>query len=175
MVHYQTTVKRAPIPKKTQVEVFRRDHWLCHWCGRPVIFAPAMRYLNHFARISGFTEQLAYHHPHWTRRDAPLLDYRGAVIDHIEAHSGGGRSDKANLVTACCKCNALKSDAKFEVFQAKLQRHTVKGKYGEPEHWDGLSTLFVILIELHPRMASESERDWLKCIKPITTAGKETL
>src|SRR5581483_9285996 len=89
----------------------------------------------------------AYHHPHWTRRDAPLLDYMGAVIDHKEAHRSGGKSDESNLVTACCKCNALKSDAKFEIFEAKLRRHIVKGKCGEPEHWDGLSALFAILVE----------------------------
>ena len=135
---------RPPIPKKHQVEVFRRDRCLCHWCGRPVIFAPTLRYLEHFARRTGSTEPLAYYHPHWTRRDAPLLDYMGAVIDHLEAHSKGGTGYKDNLVTACCKCNALKSDAKFEVFQAKVHRHNVKSKYGEPEHWDGLSTLFVI-------------------------------
>jgi hypothetical protein len=89
----------------------------------------------------------------------------GAVLDHVKAHRDGGESDIDNLVTACCKCNALKGDAKFEVFQAKLHRHTVKGKYGEPEHWDGLSTLFVILIEGNRRMASRTERDWLGALK----------
>jgi 5-methylcytosine-specific restriction endonuclease McrA len=164
---------RPAIPKGLQVAVYRRDRWLCHWCGRPVIFAPAMRYLEHFVRSTGVTEPLAYHHAHWTRRDAPLLDYMGAVIDHVEAHSGGGKSDKSNLVTACCKCNALKSDAKFEVFQAKLQHHTVKGKYGEPRDWDGLSTLFVILAEREPRKATASERDWLKCLKPAASSAKQ--
>jgi hypothetical protein len=128
--------KRAAISKDLKIQVFRRDGWICH-----------------------------YYHPHWTRRDAPLLDYMGAVIDHVDAHSGGGKNDKANLVTSCCKCNALKSDAKFQVFQAKLQRHNVKGKYGEPEHWDGLSTLFMILIEGNRRMASSTERDWLRALK----------
>ena len=161
---------RKSISKALQVEVFRRDRWLCHWCGRPVIFAPTMRYLEHFARSSGFTEPLAYHHGHWTRRDAPLLGYMGSVIDHVEAHSGGGTNEKGNIVTACCKCNALKSAAKQEEFRAKLKRHTVKGKYGEPEHWDGLSTLFVILIERSPAASTASERDWLKYLKPATTS-----
>jgi 5-methylcytosine-specific restriction endonuclease McrA len=150
------------IPKKLQVEVFRRDGWLCHWCGRPVVFAPTMKYLAHLARSGGFAGPLAYHHAHWTRRDAPLLDYMGAVIDHVEAYTRGGKNDETNLVTACCKCNALKSDAKCEVFQANLQRHTVKGRYGEPIYWDGLSALFVVLIELNRQLASPSERDWLK-------------
>jgi hypothetical protein len=39
-------------------------------------------------------------------------------------------------------------------------RH-VKGKYGEPENWDGLSALFVILMEQSPE-ATSSEREWLR-------------
>ena len=43
--------------------------------------------------------------------------------------------------------------------------HTVKGKYGEPKHWDGLSALFIILLEREPDNASATERDWLKQLK----------
>jgi hypothetical protein len=167
--------QRAPDMKQVQnarrvsiqkaLEVFQRGRWLCHWCGRPVIFAPTLKYLEHFVRNKGFKEPLAYYHAHWTRHHAPLLDYMGAVIDHVEAHRSGGKSDKTNLVTACCKCNALKSDAKFEVFQQKLQRHTVDGRYGEPEHWDGLSTLFAILVEHSSGITTANERAWLKALK----------
>jgi 5-methylcytosine-specific restriction endonuclease McrA len=155
------TMKRVAIPRKLQIEIYRRDGWLCHWCGRPVIFGPAMKFLERFARDSGFSGQLAYYHAHWTRRDAPLLDYMGATIDHVQAHSGGGKAETDNLVTACCKCNYRKSDAKREEFQAKLRRHHVMGKYGEPVHWDGLSTLFVILAKHAPKIAG-SEREWLR-------------
>jgi hypothetical protein len=94
----------------------------------------------------------------------------GAVIDHVKAHRDSGKSDLDNLVTACCKCNALKSAQKREEFEKKRRRHRVKGKYGEPEHWDGLSALFVVLIKNHRDIASASELDWLKYLKPITTA-----
>lgn len=92
----------------------------------------------------------------------------GAVIDHLEAHSRGGKDASDNLVAACCKCNALKSDAKWEVFMAKQQRHKVKGKYGEPEYWDGITTLFAILVEREPNIASASEREWLRHLKAPT-------
>ena len=156
---------RPKIPKSLQVQILRRDRWLCHWCGRPVIFAPTLKYLELFARENGRKESLAYYHKNWQRRYAPLLDYQGAVIDHVQAHSDGGKSDEQNLVAACNKCNALKSNAKVQVFQASQHRHTVKGKYGEPEHWDGLSTLFMILIEGNLRMATSTERDWLGALK----------
>lgn len=41
---------RDPIRKEIQAEVFRRDRWLCRWCGCPVIFAPVMRYLAEFVK-----------------------------------------------------------------------------------------------------------------------------
>src|SRR5713101_8515119 len=62
---------REPIPRSLQVAVFRRDSWLCRWCGMPVIFSPAMRYLEMAMREWGWTEPLAYFHDTWTRYHAP--------------------------------------------------------------------------------------------------------
>lgn len=123
---------RSPISKDLQVQVFRRDGWICRWCGRPVIFVPAMRYLELLVRQAGFGGPLAYHDAHWTRRNAPLLDHMGAVIDHVEAHSTGGANVLDNFATACNKCNANKSNAPQADFCKKSPRRAVKGKYGEP-------------------------------------------
>ena len=89
----------------------------------------------------------------------------GAVIDHIEPHSHGGPDALENLATACNKCNASKSDSASGDFSKKSPRQRIKGKYGEPENWDGLSTLFVILVERAPDKAGASELDWLKHLK----------
>jgi 5-methylcytosine-specific restriction endonuclease McrA len=121
---------RRKIRKDLQVKVFRRDGWICRWCGRPVIFAPAMKYLQRFVRDSGITAPIAYHDGHWTRRNAPLLDHMGAVIDHVNAHSRGGPDAAENFATACNKCNANKSNAPQDEFGKKSPRRAVKGKYG---------------------------------------------
>lgn len=155
---------RQPIRKDVQLTVFRRDGWICRWCGRPVVFAPAMKFLQHFVRESGINEPVAYYDTHWTRRNAPLLDHSGAVIDHVDAHSSGGTSEIDNLATACNKCNANKSNAPHGEFSRRSPRHQVRGKYGEPEAWDGLSTLFAILVARNPKTATASERAWLRAI-----------
>jgi 5-methylcytosine-specific restriction endonuclease McrA len=160
---------RPKIPRDVQVKVFRRDGWICRWCGRPVIFAPAMKYLQRFVKDSGVASPLAYHDKHWTRRYAPLLDHMGAVIDHVNAHSRGGSSAAENFATACNKCNASKSNAPHNEFGKKSPRRAVKGTYGEPQEWDGLSTLFVILAERSLEAVSASERDWLKHLKPTAS------
>lgn len=156
-------------PKSLQVQIFRRDRWICRWCGRPVIFAPAMRHLAEFAKDEGFDGPLAYYNRNWRRSDAPLLDHMGAVIDHVEAHSAAGPSILSNLVTACNKCNAYKSASTADVFSMRLPLRPVKGKYGEPEHWDGLSTLFLLLLARNPGSATSSERAWLRALKGAPT------
>jgi hypothetical protein len=48
------------------------------------------------------------------------------------------------------------------------QRKPIKGKYGEPQHWDGLTALFVVLAQRDRSGLTLSERDWLKV---LTGAG----
>ena len=156
---------RPLISKQLQVRIFRRDCWLCQWCGRPVIFAPAMRYLEQLLRQSGFAAPLAYHDPRWRRDRAPLLDHLGAVIDHIEPYSRGGASDEQNFVTSCNKCNMRKNVSLPQEYAVKSPLHKVRGKYGEPQHWDGLSTLFMLLIEQSTGPISPSEREWRDALR----------
>ena len=66
---------RRALRKDLQVSVFRRDHWLCHWCGRPVVFPPA------------------------------LLDEQAAVVNHRQPRSQDGDDVLDKLVTACNRCN----------------------------------------------------------------------
>jgi len=134
-----TKAKRKALSKALQIQVFRGDRWLCRWCGRPVIFPPAMKYLERYARRRGYTGPLAWSSFAWRRDASPLLDQLGAVIDHVTALSARGAHDVSNFVTACAKCNMRKSAEAVEGFQKKHLLRRVKGKYGEPEHWDGCS------------------------------------
>jgi 5-methylcytosine-specific restriction endonuclease McrA len=157
-----------------QVQVFRRDRWLCRWCGCPVIFAPVMRYLAELVRQEGCSGKPAYYNRNWRRRDAPLLDHMGAVIDHVEAHSGGGASVISNLATACNKCNARKSSSTAEAFSKRHPLIPVKGKYGDPQDWDGLSILFMVLTAKNPGNATSTERAWLRALKTTQVSGTQT-
>ncbi len=157
--------RRVALPKSVQLSMFRRDSWLCRWCSKPVIFGPAMKLLEVELRTSGMDGALAYYHPHWTRATAPLLDELGAVLDHVEAFSAGGECVENNLVTACAKCNGRKSAAPLEDWNKRLIRKPIKGKYGEPQVWDGLSSVFVMLAGRHPSKLTTGEREWLKAMK----------
>jgi len=155
---------RPPLSKELQLRVFRSDKWVCRWCDRPVIFAPVMKFLESEVNRSGRREPLSYYHAHWTRDGAPLLDELGAVIDHVEAFSTGGANTEENLATACCKCNGRKSAAPMDEWSVRPQRKQIKGKYGEPQYWDGLSAVFMILAERDPAGLTAGEKDWLKAL-----------
>jgi len=48
------------------------------------------------------------------------------------------------------------------------QRHKhnpVKGKYGEPQFWDGLSSMFVILALRFSDKLTAGEREWLRALR----------
>ena len=156
--------KRAVLSKAVQVAIYRRDGWLCRWCAKPVIFGPAMKLLEAELRRTGVTHPLAYYHAHWTRATAPLLDELGAVLDHVKAFSAGGDCIEDNLVTACAKCNGRKSAAPLEDWNQRVIRRPIKGKYGEPQQWDGLSAMFVMIAEKHPKTLTLVERNWLKAL-----------
>jgi 5-methylcytosine-specific restriction endonuclease McrA len=156
--------KRKPLSKQLQIGIFRRDGWLCCWCKRPVIFPPVMKYLALEVEKTGNREPLAYYHAHWTRNNAPLLDELGAVIDHIEAFSTGGACAEENFCTACNKCNGRKSNSSLPDWNLREQRKPVKGKYGEPQHWDGFSHLFVLLATRNESALTSGERQWLKVL-----------
>jgi hypothetical protein len=128
------------------------------------MFAPVMKFLEREVRKSGRGERLSYYHAHWARAGAPLLDELGAVIDHVEAHSARGPSTEGNLATACAKCNGRKSAAPMAKWHERPQRKPIKGKYGEPQHWDGLSCVFVILAQRDPGGLTSSEKEWLKVL-----------
>ena len=155
---------RRPIPYSLQVQVFRDSAWLCTWCHAPLVFAPALNLLERWVRKTGHQAPLAYFHMRWRRDASPMLDYLGAVVDHVDAFSKGGAHAKENFVASCNKCNSLKSAETPEALAAKRRLRKVRGKYGEPQHWDGLTTVFVLLAAEHPQWLTVSERKWLKAL-----------
>jgi hypothetical protein len=93
-----------------------------------------------------------------------LLDEIGATIEHLEAFSAGGASDLDNLATACWKCNVRKGAATLVKWDVRAKQNPVKGKYGEPQSWDGLSSMFVMLARRDPGALTTTEKRWLKAL-----------
>ena len=166
---------RPPILRSTQVRVFYRDHWLCHWCHRPTIFAPALKYLERFVDQNDYNHPVAYYHLNYRRDQAPLLDHLAAVIDHVVAYSEGGAHDESNFVVACNKCNMRKSARNSDEFVAQYTEKPVKGSYGEPDNWDGFVALFVILGRQNRSKLTSTEKEWLQEIENYWAADEQEI
>ena len=176
-VALETTVRkrsRKSLPKRIQVRVFNRDHWLCRWCKRPVIFHPAMKYLQLHLHTAGYKD-LAYWRYAYDRHGAPLLDDLAAVLDHVKAFSTGGPCDEENLVTACNKCNTRKNNSNAAEWERNHPVRAVKGKYGEPVGWDGFSSLFLFLADEYASSLTESEKAWVKALKSETQSATQSV
>ena len=147
------------------MQVFQRDRWLCVWRHRPVIFPPALKYIEQLLRARGHARPVAYYHPNWRRDAAPLLDELGASVDHIDAHALGGSSETDNLATICAKCNVRKGKLTAAEYLRRNPVKKVRGKHGEPTAWDGLSALFVMLVDDNQRVATATEKQWAAALK----------
>jgi hypothetical protein len=160
-----TRTSRPKIPISTQVRVLFRDRWICHWCHRPTVFPLALKYLDRFVKGKGYTAPIAYYDFRYRRDAAPLLDHLAAVIDHVKPFSKGGDGDEQNLVVACNKCNMRKTDRLPEDHVEREPDKPVKGRYGEPKHWDGLASLFLVLGRDDLHVLTPNEREWFYALE----------
>ena len=157
--------RRKPIARSVQVKVYFRDRSLCKWCRRPIVFPPAFK-LQVESKASELPDvSVAIWNGLWRRDKAPLLDELAACIDHVHAFADGGAHDISNFTASCARCNARKSDRPAEAWIDANPPWRVKGKYGEPEDWDGLASLFVVLARKTQRPLTTVEKDWLRAIE----------
>jgi 5-methylcytosine-specific restriction endonuclease McrA len=157
--------RRTPISRAVQVEVYYRDRWLCRWCRRPIVFPPAFKLLAESIASELPDVPTAIWNGLWRRDKAPLLDELAACIDHVRAIADGGAHDISNFTASCARCNARKSDRDAAAWTSANPPWKVKGKYGEPEEWDGLASLFVLLARKTLRPLTTVEKDWLRAIE----------
>jgi hypothetical protein len=155
---------KRDISRKLQVQMFYRDQWLCHLCGKPVIFAPAMKYLQMYLREVGFSD-LAYWRYAYDRNGAPLLDELAAVIDHVNPLAAGGAGDLQNLRTACNRCNIRKNNSDPRKWALEHPVKPIKARHGEPEAWDGFTSLFLHYAPRYPSSLARSEKEWLGLLR----------
>ena len=111
----------------TELTVFRRDGWRCRFCGIQVV-GPKAR-----ARLTALLPDAAPWGAADRQKHAALLGLV-AVADHVVPWSRGGRSEAANLVTACGACNYGRNNWTLDevgVRDPRMRAPVVDG-------WDGL-------------------------------------
>jgi len=156
---------RPSVPRSVQVDVYYRERWLCHLCRRPVVFPLTFKLLSELVESELPDVPVALFNQNWRRDKAPLLDELGACVDHVEAYATGGAHNVSNFATACGRCNARKSARTKDEYLEAASPWKVKGQHGEPEDWDGMASLFVVLARRSKRPLTVAERDWLRAFE----------
>ena len=137
--------ERGRIPNNKMLEVFYRDNFTCRYCGRKTVFSGLLRIISHL-----FPEEFPYH-PNWKMdKTHPVFWKLSTSCDHIVPRARGGSDDIENLVTCCYMCNTIKANWTLEELRWTLLEPS-------KDEWDGLTGLFVKLIE-----ATEINNPYLK-------------
>lgn len=125
-----TEKARRSVPKRTQLEVWRRDRWTCRYCGEPVFFGPTLKLLEQIFPGRGY-----YHRHGKAAAMLPLFRRRWASVDHVHPVTRGGANDASNYVTACWECN-LRYGNRTQTEGKPSPRPVAE------RPWDGLSSLY---------------------------------
>jgi 5-methylcytosine-specific restriction endonuclease McrA len=162
---------------RTAAEVFTRDRWACRWCTYPVVFAPALKYLQEDVRRRGGNVPLAYYHFDFARLYAPLLNDLAAIVDHVQAGSRAGPNDLGNLVTACNRCNMLKRDLDEAAWRKLIEEfrtlRSLQNRTDEmPTDWDGFSTVFLLALRDDRSAATSSELEWFEALSRLSPLSR---
>lgn len=145
------------VPPSRQVAVFKRDHFVCRYCGRRAVFVPTLRLLS-----MTFPDVLPYH-PHGLMTAAHLSYWRDiASCDHLVplARLGGSQAD--NLITACYLCNSVKQNWLIEELRWELR------PIPNATDWDGLSVIYPDLLKRALAQCADASKPyfgiWLRAL-----------
>jgi len=128
--HPQSTV-RKPLSRAEQLSVFYRDRFTCRYCGKRVVFVPALRLLSTL-----LPEDFPYH-PNWKWRSCHQAYWcLAACLDHLVPIARGGSNTPDNVVVCCDRCNGAKSCYTLAELGWELRDPP-------PGDWDGLASLFM--------------------------------
>jgi hypothetical protein len=80
---------------------------------------------------------------------------------------------EGNLKTAHHTCNIRKSSEAQETYTARNPKRQIKSQYGEPEHWDGFVSMFMVLAATYEAELTPTERSWYRSLQKFFSEDGE--
>jgi hypothetical protein len=137
---------------KQKMEQFKKDGFIDRYSGQKLVNPGILKVLSYY-----LPEDFPYH-PHW-KMEACHNAYWEFVptVDHIYPVALGGADSEENWATTSMLHNSIKSNWTLDQLQWKLY------DAGRFEDWDGLTGLFVKLVEKNDELLKDSYiRRWYK-------------
>ena len=160
--HKHIELEKRSYSFKEKMEQFLRDGFIDRYTGKRLVNPGILKVITNY-----FPEEFPYD-PHWkmTKTHIAYWDLI-PTIDHISPIAQGGVDNPSNWATTSMKNNSIKSNYSLEEINWELHP---RGKLSE---WDGLTKLFVELVDKNDRLLNDSYiKSWYKiskdvCIKPL--------
>lgn len=143
---------------KQMIAQFFRDGFIDRYSGKRLVNPGLLRI------ISALLPNAFPYHPHWKTDECHIAywDYQ-PTVDHIYPVSLGGKDAPENWATTSMVNNSAKSN-----FTLEQLGWTLKDK-GNIRDWDGLSKMFVDIVEQNPHLLTIGR------VKDYYRATKETI
>lgn len=140
-----------------QMEQFFKDGFIDRYFGTKLINSGLLRLIS-----EKLPEEFPYH-PHWKMEECHIAYwYYQPTMDHIIPISLGGKNQLSNWITTSMKWNMVKNNYRLEQLNWQLYPE------GNIQEWDGLSTLFVEIVEKDPKLKRVKRiNDWYKATKMV--------
>lgn len=149
----QVLPRRRSLSRAQMVRIFRRDSFLCRYCGGKTVITSVMELLGGI-----YPELFPFQSSAWKAGVThPAVVTRSPAVDHVVPAAHGGTDDDANLVTACTPCNSIKSDFTLDQLGWELLSVT-------EDPWDGLSTYYRALWKMAGQPKPNYHGAWMTAL-----------
>ena len=146
---------------KVKMEQFVKDGFIDRYSGDRLLNPGVLR------AISCLLPKDFPFHPHWKMSECHVAYWELApTIDHIVPIARGGKDEPDNWVTTSMMHNSVKSNWTMEQLQWRLY------PAGDMKDWDGLTNLFIRLVERKPELVENSfVAEWYRLSKEYALFG----
>ncbi len=140
-----------------QMEQFFQDGFIDRYFGTRLINSGLLRLIS-----EKLPKEFPYH-PHWKMEECHIAYwYYQPTMDHIIPISLGGKNQLSNWITTSMKWNMVKNNYRLEQLNWQLYPE------GDIREWDGLSKIFVEIVEKEPKLKNVKRiNDWYKATKIV--------
>lgn len=147
--------ERRSYSNRTKIFQFAKDGFIDRYSGERLLNPGVLRAISFL-----LPEDFPFH-PHWKMSECHMAYWElTPTIDHIIPIARGGRDDPENWATTSMMHNAIKSNWTMEQLRWRLY------PVGNLEEWDGLTNLFIRLVDNKPEIKENSfVAEWYRLSK----------
>ncbi len=155
--HEIVEIEKRSYTMTEKMEQFLKDGFIDRYTGKRLLNPGMLKVISNY-----FPDEFPFH-PHWKMTETHIAYWELVpTIDHVYPIAKGGHDNKENWVTTSMISNSIKSNYTIEEINWTLHP---KGKL---EDWDGLTNLFIELVDKNTGLLEDSYiKNWYVISKRI--------